>query len=55
MCFNLNSDVLLCFKHWTNSEALFVLTQGSPDDGTPGVPKRVVKEHAYVLFLFLSA
>ena len=55
MCSNLNSDVHLCLTHWTNSEALLVLTQGSPDDGTAGVSKHVIKEHAYRLSLFLSA
>ena len=51
----LDSDVHLCFTHWTNSEDLLVFTQGFPDDGTPGLSKHVIKEPAYRLCLFLSA
>lgn len=51
MCFNLNSDVSLCFTQWANSEALLVLTQGFPDDGTAGVSKHVIKEPAYHVFV----
>jgi hypothetical protein len=36
--------VCLCyFIHWTNSEVLLVSTQEFPDDGTTGLPKRVVR------------
>jgi hypothetical protein len=55
VCFNVHSDVHLCFTHWANSEVLLVLTQGSPHDGTAGVSKHVIKEPACRLCLFLSA
>jgi len=46
---------ILRFTHWTNSKALLVLTQGFPDEGTPGVPKHdtCMKENVYRLCLLL--
>jgi len=43
----------LCFTHWTNSEALIVLTKGLPDDGTPAVPKYVCRKPCINFFPFL--
>ena len=44
---------ILCFIHWTNSKALLVLTQGFPDEGTPGVPKHDTYRNETVYRLFL--
>jgi hypothetical protein len=43
----------LCFTHWTNKEALIVLTKGFPDDGTTGVPKHVGRKTCISFFPFL--
>jgi len=46
------TGVRQCFIHWTISEALLVLTQGFPDDGTPGVPKHAGRNLCVDCFWF---
>jgi hypothetical protein len=45
----------LCFTHWTNSEALIVLTKGFLDDGAMGVPKHVGRKPCINFFPLFSA